>query len=199
MLIKQNRHIILASSSKIRAKILAEHGLKFEIIKPFYDEDNEKNFLPKMSCQDLSIFLAQKKALSVSEKFRDAIVIGVDQVCEFQKKAISKAQNVDQAIKQLTQFNGKIHYQNNGLVVCENNHIIFENFTKVRLKMRKLTSKQIQDYVIFEQSFGCAGSYKYESLGKHLFENINGDYFAVLGLSIQELLNFLHQNKIITI
>ena len=199
MLIKQNRQIILASSSKIRAKILAEHGLKFEIIKPFYDEDNEKNFLPKMSCQDLSIFLAQKKALSVSEKFRDAIVIGVDQVCEFQKNAISKAQNVDQAIKQLTQFNGKIHYQNSGLVVCENNNIIFENFTKVRLKMRKLTSKQIQDYVIFEQSFGCAGSYKYESLGKHLFENINGDYFAVLGLSIQELLNFLHQNKIITI
>ena len=65
--------------------------------------------------------------------------------------------------------------------------------------MRKLTLKQIQDYVVFEQSYGCAGSYKYESLGKHLFSNIKGDYYAVLGLSIQPLLNFLHQNIIITI
>ena len=199
MLIKHHRSIILASSSKIRAKILQEHNIQFEVIKPFYDEDNEKNFLPKMNCQDLAIFLAQKKALSVSEKYRDAIVIGVDQVCEFNKKDISKSKNVEEAISQLSQFNGKIHYQNNGLVVCENNNIIFQNFTKVRLKMRKLTLKQIQDYVVFEQSYGCAGSYKYESLGKHLFSDIKGDYFAVLGLSIQPLINFLHQNKIITI
>ena len=83
------------------------------------------------------------------------------------------------------------------MVVAHKGKIIFTNFARVRLKMRKLSQQQIVDYVNFDQSFGCAGSYKYESLGKHLFERVEGDYYAILGLAIQPLLNFLHSKKII--
>ena len=197
MLIKNNFPIILASTSKVRKEILESCKLDFEIIKPLYDEDGEKQFLPKMSPKKLAIFLASKKALSISEIHPESYVIGADQVCEFMRKDISKSQNINEAIKQLTKFNGRNHYQNNGLVVAHKCKIIFTNFARVRLKMRKLSSQQIIDYVNFDQSFNCAGSYKYEALGKHLFEKVEGDYYAILGLSIQPLLNFLHSKKII--
>ena len=65
------------------------------------------------------------------------------------------------------------------------------------MEMRKMTAKEIENYAKIDQPFGCAGSYKYESLGKHLFKKVSGDYYAVLGLAIQPLLSFLHQQKVI--
>ncbi len=65
--------------------------------------------------------------------------------------------------------------------------------------MRKLSTQEIESYVASDQPWGCAGSYKYESLGKHLFEKISGDYYSVLGLAVQPLLNFLHQKKLLKI
>ena len=54
-MLKTNKKIILASTSSIRKKILSETGINFVVEKPLYDEDEEKKFLPKMSCKKLSI------------------------------------------------------------------------------------------------------------------------------------------------
>jgi septum formation protein len=198
MLVKSDSRLILASTSKIRQKILHEAGLKFEIVAPDFDEEKAKKGL-KLSPKNLAIFLAKGKALSISKKLQDVYVIGSDQVCEFQKKEISKSKNSKEALKQLKKFNGKIHFQNNAVVVALNGKIIFENFSCVELKMRKMSEAEIKNYIAADQPWGCAGSYKYESLGKHLFEKISGDYYSVLGLAIQPLLNFLHRKKIIWI
>ncbi len=198
MLIDYNCKIILASTSKVRKKILEEVGLKFSVVAPLYDEDKEKINL-KLTPKKLAIFLAKEKALSVSRKFRDAVVIGSDQVCEFEEKEISKSKNEIEAIKQLKKFNGKNHFQNNAVAVAFNGKVIFQNFSRVKLQMRKIDSKEIENYVKIDQSWGCAGSYKYESLGKHLFEKISGDYYSILGLAIQPVIAFLHRKKLILI
>ncbi len=198
MLIDHNCHLILASTSKIRKKILEEVGLKFEVMAPLFDEDAGKKKV-KLSPQKLAVYLAEQKALSISEKFPDAYVIGSDQVCEFEEKEISKSNNAVEALSQLKKFNGKIHYQNNAVAVALNGKIIFKKFSRVKLTMRKMTTSEIESYVNCDQPWGCAGSYKYESLGKHLFEKISGDYYSVLGLAIQPLLNFFHQKKLLKI
>jgi septum formation protein len=198
MLLQQNHKIILASTSKIRKKILEEVGMDFTVIAPTYDEDKEKKKL-KFPPKKLAIFLAEQKALSISEKFPEAYVIGSDQVCEFEGKEISKSKNAAEAISQLKKFSGKIHFQNNAAVVALNGKIIFRNFSRVKLEMRQISAAEIKNYVEKDESWNCAGSYKYEGLGKHLFAKISGDYYAVLGLAIQPLLNFFHQQKIISI
>ena len=199
MLIKANAKIILASTSQIRKQILQSHGISFEAQKPIFDEDAQKHNYQHLQPQDLAVELAIQKALSLSVNLVDNYVIGSDQACEFNGQEISKSQNRQQAIEQLLKFSNNIHYQNNAVVVAKNSKIIFKNFTKVKLKMRNLTLKQIENYVDFDQSWGCAGSYKYELLGKHLFDEVDGDYFAVLGLNIQPLISFLHQQNIINI
>lgn len=191
--------IILASTSKVRKKILDESGLEFKVMRPLYDEDREKKNLPKMSPQKLALFLAKQKAISVSIKFPESYVIGSDQVCEFEKREISKSNNSKEAISQLKKFNGKTHFQNNAVVVAFNGKVIFENFSRVELKMRKMSLKEIENYVNLDNPWGCAGSYKYESFGKHLFEKVYGDYFSILGLAIQPLLSFFYRKKIISL
>lgn len=198
MLISHNCRLILASTSKIRKKILEEVGLQFEVIAPLFDEEAGKKKV-KLSSQKLAMYLAEQKALSISEKFRDAYVIGSDQACEFEEKEISKSNNATEALSQLKKFNGKIHFQNNAVVIALNGKIIFRKFSRVRMQMRKMAVSEIEKYVECDQPWGCAGSYKYESLGKHLFARISGDYYSVLGLAIQPVLNFLHQKKLIEI
>ncbi|MDX2083742.1 MAG: nucleoside triphosphate pyrophosphatase [Rickettsiales bacterium] len=199
MLITNNYQLILASTSAIRKKILADAGLKFLVKAPLFDEDLGKKKFKNISPKKLAIHLAKEKALSISKHFPNACVIGSDQVCEFLNKEIPKSKDAADAFLQLKKFNGKTHLQNNAVVIAFNNKIIFENFSSVVLKMRRLKIAEIKNYVDYDQPLGCAGSYKYESLGKHLFEKVTGDYYAVLGLAIQPLLNFLHQKKIIKI
>jgi septum formation protein len=190
--------LILASTSKIRQKILDEVSLKFEIVTPDFDEEKAKKNL-KLSPKKLAIFFAEQKALSISKKMRDVHVIGSDQVCEFEEKEIPKSKNSAEALKQLKKFNGKIHFQNNAVAVALDGKIIFKNFSRVKLKMRKMSITEIENYVKIDRPWGCAGSYKYEALGKHLFEKISGDYYAILGLAIQPLLAFFHRKKLISI
>ncbi len=164
---QQKAKIILASSSQVRKQIMENSGLEFEVMKPFYDEDGQKHLLPKMLCKKLALTLAKNKALSVSEKFRDTYIIGADQVCEFERKEVFKSNNAAEALQQLKKFNGKIHYQNNAVVVAFNGKIIFENFARVKLEMRKNSIKEIENYIKLDKPWGCAGSYKYESFGKY--------------------------------
>ncbi len=197
--LKQNKKIILASNSAVRKQILHGVGLEFESLSPIFDEEIGKKQNPDFSIKELALYLAEQKALSISALHKDAIVIGSDQICEFKNKSINKSNNLDEAIAQITLFNGKIHYQNNAVAVVKNGKVIFRKFTKVKLKMRSLDINQIKKYVEFDQPWGCAGSYKYESMGKHLFEKINGDYYSILGLNIQPLLSFLHKKNYIKI
>ncbi len=194
---KQNFHLILASTSKIRKKILENSKLNFEVMAPLFDEEKAKKGL-KLTPQKTAMFLAEGKAISISKKFPESYVIGSDQVCEFEKKNISKSNNAREAISQLKKFNGKIHFQNNAIVIALNGKIIFRNFSRVKLKMRKISIKDIEKYVNLDESWGAAGSYKYESLGQHLFEKVEGDYFSILGLAIQPLLNFFYQKNLIS-
>jgi len=197
--LQNKKPLILASTSQVRKQILEAAKLDFTTSSPSFNEDENKKNNAHLSIKELAIFLACGKALSVSKEHRNAIVIGSDQICEFEKIAIDKSKNIDEAILQLTKFNGKTHYQNNATVVAKNGKIIYKKFSRVKLKMRKISANNILAYVNEDKPWGCAGSYKYESLGKHLFEKISGDYYSILGLNLQPLLNFLHKRNYINI
>ena len=196
MIIAQNNKIILASSSEIRKKILLDLGFKFDSIKPDFDEENAKEKISHFSIKKQALFLAKNKALSISKKYSDALVIGSDQICQLGKLSVSKSNNKKEAIEQLKKLSGKTHYQNNAVCIYLDGKEIFSHFEKAKLKMRKLSNSEIEIYVDADKSWGCAGSYKFESLGKHLFSEVDGNYEAILGMSIQPMLSFLYQKQL---
>ena len=198
-----NQNLILASTSFIRKKILNDVGLDFIDKSPNCDEEQLKLSFkkdnPNFVCADLAYFLACQKALSVSNLFKDSLVIGSDQLCEFDNKEVPKSKNKEEAIENLKRMNGKTHFLNNSVVVSKGNNIIFKNNSIASLKLRNLSDFEIESYVEKDKSWGCSGSYKYESLGKHLFSDINGDFYGILGLSIQPLISYFYKEKILTI
>ena len=198
-MLKQNTKIILASTSFIRSKILKEAKLDFEVIAPDFDEEIAKQKNLDLSIKDLAMTLARGKALSVSQKNPESLVIGADQICEVDGKKIDKSKDENEAFEQLKSMSGKKHFQNNAVVIAKNGKIIFEKFTKVELLMRKISDEEISSYINADKPWGSAGSYKYEGLGKYLFAKIKGDYYSILGLNLQEILNFLCKKKYIKI
>ena len=194
-----NNKIILASTSKIRKKILKDLGFKFKTISPSFDEEKAKKTITKLSVAKQTLFLAKGKGLDISKVKKDALVIGSDQICQLGDEIISKPKNKNEAIYQLKKLNGKIHYQNNAVSVCQNGKEIFSCAQKAKIKMRILSESDIKAYVNLDNPVGCAGSYKIESFGRHLFKEIQGDVSAISGIAIQPLLDFLHQNNFIKI
>ena len=197
--IKSNYKIVLASTSQIRANIMKDSGLKFETRSPDFDEELFKIQNPNLNIKDLAIELAKNKALNVPDYKKDEIVIGCDQICEINAERLDKSTDENDALNQLLKLSGKTHFQNNAVAITLNNKVIFQNFTRVELKMHNLTKDQLARYVKKDMPIGCAGSYKYESLGKILFAKINGDHFSILGMNIQQILSFLLKNNFIEI
>ena len=62
--------------------------------------------------------------------------------------------------------------------------------------MRELSREYLNEYVSseWENIKYTVGGYKIENKGLRLFNKIEGDYFAVLGLPILELIRFLDVN-----
>jgi septum formation protein len=196
--LKQNCEIILASSSKIRKRILAECHVNFTTISPFFNEDKAKKGLGAMAIKDKAMFLAKNKALSVSVKYPNHYVIGADQICEIEGLELDKSISHKQSFKQLKKLSGKIHYQNNAVCIYKNGRLLFKKFSKIKLKMRLLKDLEMRSYIDLDDSFNSAGGYKFESYGKHLFEDISGDYYSIMGLNIVAILGYFHKNSLIS-
>ena len=181
---------ILASESEIRKRILLDAGFKFDTHKPLVDEDKLKSQYRSLAPIDLSVMLAKEKALSVSKIFPDKYVIGGDQICLLGSEIFSKPLTACKAIENLRKLSGKEHFQISGLAIAINGKVVHEKHYKATLKMRDLSLEEIQEYVEKDDPLMSSGSYKYESLGKNLFEYIKGDPYVIQGLPLEAIKNF---------
>ena len=195
--IKTKLPFILASGSQVRKKILEDTGLHFKTITSEIDEDFIKRKFKGRSYTFISKKLAQAKAIAVSRKYNNHHVIGADQICVYEKKILHKPLNKNNAIIQLSMLSGNEHKQISGCSVCWNGKVIYSFSCTAKLKMRKITKKQISNYVDIDNPINSCGSYKYESKGYLLFSKVIGDQFTIQGMPIFDLFNFLIKRNII--
>ncbi len=186
--------IILASGSAIRARILSEAGIDFDIVKTDVDEDAIKRRYAETgaSLEETAQALADAKALSV-EAGSLITVIGSDQIMEHRGEAFDKPKDLAEAAERLMRLQGDEHTLINAVSVAQNGRVIFQTIERPALRMRAMEREEIDAYI--EEAgpviLTSVGAYQVERLGARLFERIDGDYFAVLGLSLFPLLAFL--------
>ena len=188
--------IILASSSRSRRKILSDAGVKYKSMKPPVDEESLKNGF-KGSTKKLALMLAERKALSVSKKHKESIVIGADQVLSFKGKVYNKPKTIKEAEKNFKLFKNKTHYLDSATVIALNNKIIWRNEQSPKMKVRNFSDKFLKNYLkeAGKEVTFSAGGYSIERNGIQLFSKVEGDFFTIVGLPIIPLLEKLRKIK----
>ena len=157
--------IILASGSAIRRQILTEAGVPFEVMKPDVDEDVIKQAAKTegVDLEPLAMRLAEAKCMDIAAR--------------------------------LLETQGAAHTLINAIAVARDGQIIWRNLDRPTLVMRSLSAREIDAYLKTADPdiLHSVGAYQIEQLGSRLFERIDGDHFAVLGLSLFPLLDLLRR------
>ena len=192
-------NIVLASNSSIRKKILEDSGIPFEVIPSEVVEEDLKQSLSSDNFKDYCLALAKAKALDVSNKKKNAYVIGSDQICCYEKEIFSKPLTKENCFKTLSKLSGNTHYQNCGISICKDGKEIWSHYAQAALTMKSLSDLEIKDYIDKDEPFMACGAYRFESLGKNLFLSTEGDETTIQGLTLKPILNFLASKKVIDI
>ncbi len=189
--------LILASTSKARYHMLRAAGLAFSVQEPEIDEAalQEKLKSAFTPPETMAVALAQAKALSVTHKNPDHLVIGADQILYYQGKILSKAPDAAAARENFTLLQGKTHDLIAAVCVSHKNRVLWSHSERAKLTMRTLDKDTIDAYCKQAGSVltECVGGYALENLGSWLFERVEGDFFTILGMPLLPLQHFLRQ------
>ena len=191
--------IILASNSSIRQKILEDSGISFEVVPSEVEEEELKQSLSSKNFREYCLALAKAKALDVSNKKKNAYVIGSDQICCYGEEIFSKPLTKENCFKTLSKLSGNTHYQNCGISICKNGKEIWSHYAQAALTMKSLSDREIRDYIDKDEPFMACGAYRFESLGKDLFLTTKGDETTIQGLTLNPIINFLTSKKVINL
>lgn len=174
--------IILASSSAFRKAQLSTLAIEFECYSPDIDEDSVKS--KNLTPTEVSKFLSKEKALAVKKIYPNDIIIGGDQVLEFNGEIFNKPLSKKKAIETLIRLQGNTHRLITSICILKDDQV-FEHTIVASMKMRSLTHAQIENYVNKDEPLWSCGAYKLETLGIALFEEIEcKDHSSIIGLPL---------------
>ncbi len=181
--------IILASTSPHRRRLLQRLQFSFRCIPPQIDETALLHEEPAAMAQRL----ARQKARFVAELYPDALVIGSDQVASIEGSVIGKPGNFERAKAQLQNCSGReVQFYTAVNLVCLNRNLEQFHVEPFNVRFRTLNNLQIENYLLREQPYDCAGSFKVEGLGIVLFEGMTGnDPTSLEGLPLIKLTELL--------
>ena len=185
--------LVLASKSTVRHLLLEAAGIPVEIRPAGIDERAIERAAPAGAPEEIARLLAREKARGVAEAMPDRIVVGADQLLTFGGQRLSKPGNRDAARAQLRALRGRSHQLHSAVAVCRGQSLRYEHAETATLTMRDFSDDFLECYLdeAGDAVTESVGSYQLERAGIQLFDSVEGDYFAILGLPLLPLLKFL--------
>lgn len=181
--------IILASGSTYRRQLLEKLQIPFLVASPDIDETGGAG----ESAQALVARLALAKASALRSTYPHALIIGSDQVALLDEQILTKPGTHTNARAQLQQCSGRSVTFLTGLCLLNSaSGGARQAVVSTRVSFRALSAEQIEHYLLREQPYDCAGSFKAEGLGIALFSAIaSDDPSSLIGLPLIELTRML--------
>lgn len=188
--------VILASGSRTRARMLEAAGVAMTRQPAAVDEAAIKEALRAdgVAAGDAAVALAELKAQRVATQAPpEAIVLGADQILTCEGRWFGKPHDREAAKAQLTALTGRRHELWTAAVAFRNGGRVWHHLASARLWVRPCSPAFLEAYlrVLDMDAMTSVGVYQIEGIGAQLLSRIEGDHFAVQGLPLLEVLEFL--------
>ena len=180
--------LVLASASPRRLAILRQLGLNAEVCPADVDE----RMLPGEDPARHVSRLARKKAGRVLALDRDALVLGGDTVVVRDRHVLGKPKSPEEAVAMLESLSGRTHEVLSGIALADR-HGVLDSCTRTRVRFRAFDHETARRYVATGEPMDKAGAYGIQGLGAALVEEVDGDYYSIVGLPVAALLRLLRQ------
>lgn len=193
--------LVLASASAARAELLRRAGVSFTVAPASIDEAEIKAAFhgERLAAAECANALAEAKALRVARRHQGALVIGADQMLVCDGAWFDKPTDRAAARAQLVALRGKRHELLSAICVVRDGERLWHFVDRSALVMRDFSDGFLDTYLDAAGAdvLGCVGAYRLEAIGVQLFARIEGGYFAILGLPLLPLLDFLRGHGIV--
>lgn len=193
--------LVLASASQSRRRMLEAAGVSFTVMSPSVDEDEVKASLKVegASAADVAEVLAEMKALRISKRMPGCLVLGADQTLAVGKEIFDKPTSRADAAAQLRFLAGGKHALPTAAVIAENGLSVWRFIAQPKISFRDYSDAFIESYLdqAGESILQTVGACEIEGLGAQLISRMQGDFFAVLGLPLLQVLDYLRVRGVI--
>jgi septum formation protein len=180
--------LVLASQSPRRAELIGRLGLTFDTIPADVDERYLEHESPDAHAERL----AREKALAVSVRRPEALVVGSDTIVVLDGDVLGKPRDDEHALQMLLRLSGREHEVHTGIAVAHGGRVE-SGLERVRVRFRELEPRTAREYVATREPMDKAGAYGIQGYGSAIVEAIEGDYFAVMGLPIVRMLRLIER------
>jgi len=187
--------IILASRSPRRADILRSVGWPFEVMVAGIDETRQDGEGPSDYVRRLSL----AKARVVASKLDEGLVLGADTTVAIDNHILEKPLDENDARRMLKLLSGRWHEVLTAVALV---HAGKETAPTVglettRVRFGELTDAEIDWYVSTGEPLDKAGAYGIQEKAALFIEEIQGDYFNVMGLPIRLVYELITALKLV--
>lgn len=193
--------LVLASASPFRRMLLENAGMAFQAKAADIDERAIESEVERQgsSPEEVALILAEAKARNVGQAFPDGIIIGSDQTMSLGARVYHKPRDMNEARDHLLSLSGQVHQLNSGIVLTRGRDILWRHVSSARMSVRPLHRAFIDTHLarVGTKALSSVGAYQLEGEGIQLFDNIEGDYFTILGLPMLPLLAKLRELRVI--
>ena len=173
--------LVLASSSPRRAEILNRAGWPHEVMVAGIDESLHPNEEPAVYVQRL----ARSKAEAVAQRLEDGMVLGADTTVVIANQILGQPRDDEDARRMLELLNGKWHEVLTGVALVRVGGETKVAYETTRVRFAEMSKEEIAWYISTCEPFGKAGAYGIQGNASLFIEEIEGDYFNIMGLPIR--------------
>lgn len=173
--------LILASQSPRRKALMELFRLPFIVRVADIDESMDPGKAP----EDEVARVSRTKAAAV-ERMQSDIVVAADTIVVCDGRILGKPKSETEALQMLRLLSGRTHQVMTGLTVLRGDNLC--NFTQItQIRFRPLSDREILAYIRTGEPMDKAGAYGIQGGAALFVEDIQGDYYNVMGLPVCRL------------
>ena len=181
-------HVILASQSPRRRQLLDLIGIRHDVKPADIDETVKAGELPEQYAERV----AREKVEHVANQNGDALIVGADTIVVIDDIILGKPRDVDDAARMLKMLSGRSHTVMTAVAATHEGRTV-SGVEIVDVTFLPLDDDQISRYIATGEPMDKAGAYGIQGYGATIVRRIDGDYFAVMGLSLVRLVAVLRE------